>query len=45
MLKDKPKPGEGIYTFLKRPVILVDGQIFVGNSKKTVQAAKEALHP
>ncbi|MCB0371444.1 MAG: hypothetical protein KDD31_00375 [Muricauda sp.] len=33
------------YTFLKRPVILVDGQIFIGNSKKTVQAAKEALHP
>ncbi|WP_127018845.1 arsenate reductase family protein [Flagellimonas beolgyonensis] len=33
------------YTFLKRPVILVEGQIFVGNSKKTVQAAKEALHP
>lgn len=33
------------YTFLKRPVILVDGQIFVGNSKKVVQAAKEALHP
>lgn len=33
------------YTFLKRPVILVDDQIFVGNSKKTVQAAKEALHP
>lgn len=32
------------YTFLKRPVILVDEQIFVGNSKKTVQAAKEALH-
>ncbi len=32
------------YTFLKRPVILVDGQIFVGNSKKVVQAAKEALH-
>jgi len=33
------------YTFLKRPVVLVDGQIFVGNSKKVVQAAKEALHP
>ncbi|RIV43977.1 arsenate reductase family protein [Flagellimonas pelagia] len=33
------------YTFLKRPVILVDGQIFVGNSKKTAQEAKEALHP
>ncbi|MEZ4809662.1 MAG: ArsC/Spx/MgsR family protein [Allomuricauda sp.] len=33
------------YTFLKRPVILIDGQIFVGNSKKVVQAAKEILHP
>lgn len=33
------------YTFLKRPVALVDGQIFIGNSKKVVQAAKEALHP
>ena len=33
------------YTFLKRPVILIDGQLFIGNSKKTVQAAKEALHP
>ncbi len=33
------------YTFLKRPVVLVDGQIFIGNSKKVVQAAKEALHP
>jgi len=32
------------YTFLKRPVTLVDDQIFVGNSKKTVEAAKEALH-
>ncbi len=33
------------YTFLKRPVILVDGEIFIGNSKKTVLAAKEKLHP
>jgi len=33
------------YTFLKRPVILADGDIFIGNSKKTVAAAKEALHP
>lgn len=33
------------YTFLKRPVVVVDGQIFIGNSKKVVQAAKEALHP
>lgn len=32
------------YTFLKRPVVIVDDQIFVGNSKKTVEAAKEALH-
>ena len=32
------------YTFLKRPVIIVEDQIFVGNSKKTVEAAKEALH-
>ena len=32
------------YTFLKRPVILVDGQIFIGNSKKVVEAAKQAIH-
>lgn len=32
------------YTFLKRPVAVLDDRIFVGNSKKTVQAAKEALH-
>lgn len=29
------------YTFLKRPVILVDDTIFIGNSKKTVEAAAE----
>lgn len=29
------------YTFLKRPVILTKGKIFVGNSKANVQAAKE----
>ncbi len=33
------------YTFLKRPVVFLDGEIFIGNSKKTVQAAKEKLHP
>lgn len=33
------------YTFLKRPVILIDEQIFIGNSKTTVSAAKAALHP
>ena len=32
------------YTFLKRPVVLINGQIFIGNSKKVVQQAKEALH-
>ena len=26
------------YTFLKRPVFIVDGEIFIGNSKKTVEA-------
>ncbi len=31
------------YTFLKRPVILLNGKIFVGNVKSTVAAAKEAL--
>lgn len=31
------------YTFLKRPVILIDDAIFVGNSKKTVAAAAEKL--
>ena len=31
------------YTFLKRPVIIADDQIFVGNSKSNVAAAKAAL--
>lgn len=31
------------YTFLKRPVTILDDQIFVGNAKKTVEALKEAL--
>lgn len=31
------------YTFLKRPVALVDGEIFIGNTKKTVEALKSAL--
>jgi len=31
------------YTFLKRPVIFIDDEIFVGNAKKVVQAAKEKL--
>ena len=32
------------YTFLKRPVILVENKIFVGNSKKVIEAAKTAIH-
>ena len=31
------------YTFLKRPVIIIDNKIFVGNSKKIVEAAKKEL--
>ena len=32
------------YTFLKRPVIINNSEIFVGNSKKTVEAAKKSIH-
>ena len=32
------------YTFLSRPVIVYNDQIFIGNSKKTVEAAKLAIH-
>ena len=32
------------YTFLKRPVILNGNQIFIGNSKKIVEAAKQNIH-
>ena len=31
------------YTFLKRPVFIIDGEIFIGNSKKNVQAVKDKL--
>ena len=31
------------YTFLKRPVVLIEDQIFVGNAKKVVAAAKALL--
>ena len=33
------------YTFLKRPVIVNNDEIFIGNSKKTVEAAKRSIHP
>jgi arsenate reductase len=31
------------YTFLKRPVVVVENQIFIGNSAKTIDAATLAL--
>jgi len=31
------------YTFLKRPVIIVNDKIFIGNSEKSVSDAKAAL--
>ena len=31
------------YTFLKRPVFIVDREIFVGNSKKTIDSLKKFL--
>ena len=31
------------YTFLKRPVILINSNIFVGNSKATIEAARKAV--
>ncbi|WP_445748671.1 arsenate reductase family protein [Polaribacter sp.] len=31
------------YTFLKRPVFIVDDEIFVGNSKKVIDDLKEKL--
>ena len=31
------------YTFLKRPFILIDGEAFIGNAKKTIEAAKTKL--
>ncbi|RZS99123.1 arsenate reductase family protein [Aquimarina brevivitae] len=32
------------YTFLKRPVLIADEEIFIGNSKKVVAAAKSYIH-
>lgn len=32
------------YTFLKRPVIVNQDEIFVGSSSKTVKAAKNSIH-
>lgn len=32
------------YTFLKRPFIVLEDQVFVGNAAKTIAAAKQAYH-
>jgi arsenate reductase len=32
------------YTFLKRPFIVLEEEVFIGNSKKTVEAAYKAYH-
>ena len=32
------------YTFLKRPVVVVDDHIFIGNSKAVTRAAYETIH-
>ncbi len=34
----------GHYTFLKRPVIINNDKIFIGNSKKTIAAAKDSMN-
>lgn len=34
----------GEYTFLKRPVLIFEDQIFIGNTAKVVMAAKTAIH-
>jgi len=31
------------YTFLKRPTIIIDDQIFIGSAKKNLEALKEAI--
>ena len=31
-------------TFLRRPVFLIDGAIFIGNTKKTLEAVQAALN-
>jgi arsenate reductase len=31
------------YTFLKRPVVIIDNKIFIGSEKKNVEALKKAV--
>lgn len=42
--KDFRKLILGEYTFLKRPVVILDDQIFVGSEKKTVEALRNKLN-
>jgi arsenate reductase len=49
-LKDKPLTEKDYrklilkeYTFLKRPVAIINNKIFIGNEKKTVDGLKEML--
>ena len=49
-LKDKSLDEDGYknyilehYTFLKRPVLVLNGQLFVGNSPKVINSAKTAI--
>jgi arsenate reductase len=32
------------YTFLSRPVVVIDNEIFIGNSKKTLEAVKAKIN-
>jgi arsenate reductase-like glutaredoxin family protein len=32
------------YTFLKRPFIILEDHVFIGNAAKTIDAAKKAYH-
>ena len=31
------------YTFLKRPVVIIDDRIFIGSEKKTIESLKKAI--
>lgn len=49
-LKDKPLTEKDYrtyilqeYTFLKRPVVIINDQIFIGSEKKNVEAMKKAV--
>lgn len=50
-LKDKPLTETDYrklildeYTFLKRPVVIINNKIFIGSEKKNVEALKQALN-